>query len=158
MDARSVAERIAKLKIPIIVIMSSVIVVLVAVFIILSNHKRNEDSGFYEGVQVHLSTESGFGITAEHAQEIYDMQRAEDLRTQLLHSSHIEDAVVSVSTGEASPFRTQENENEAMVSVILTITDTHTLSDSESEAIKNLIRGTVRGIKDENISITQISK
>jgi len=97
---------------------------------------------------------SGFGVTAERAKEIYDIQRAEDLRTQLLQSNHIEDALVLVNTAEASPFRIQENENEATVSVLLTIADTYTLLDGDVQAIGNLIRDAVPGIEDENISIT----
>jgi len=82
------------------------------------------------------------------------MQLAEDIRTQLLQSYHIEDALVLVSTAVDSPFRIQENESETTISVVLTIADTYTLSDNDLHTIVNLIRGAVPGIKDENISIT----
>jgi len=96
---------------------------------------------------------SGFGVTAERAKEIYDIQRAEDLRLQLLQSNFIKDALVLVNTAEASPFRIQENERESMVSVLLTIMDAYTLSDSDVQAIANLIRAALPDIEDENISI-----
>ena len=96
----------------------------------------------------------GFGVTADLAKEIYDMQRADDIRTQLLRSGHIADALVMVSTAEASPHNIEENKREAAVSVVLTIAFTYTLSDSDVQAIGNLIRSAVPGIKDENISIT----
>ena len=139
---------------PVVIITSSLIIALAAFVIIYSNLKPNKYLGYDEGLQVHFYEASGFGVTADHAKEIYDMQRAEDLRTQLLQSHHFENALVLVSTAEASPFRVQENERESMVSVLLTITDTYTLSDSDVQTIENLIRSAVPGIKDENITIT----
>jgi len=139
---------------PIVIITSSLIIALVAFVITYSILKPNEDLGYDEGIPVYFDSASGFGVSADRAKEIYDIQRAKELRTQLLQLNHIEYALVLVNTMDGSPFRIQENESEATVSVLLTIADTHTLTDSEVESIKNLIRAAVPGIKDENISIT----
>jgi len=141
-------------KKPVTIIISSLIIALVALVIIINNLRANKDLELDEGIQVHLDSASGFGITSEQAREIYDMQRAEDLRMQLLQSHYIDDAVVLVDTAEASPFRVLENKGEAKVTVILTIADNYTLSDIDVQAIENLIRGSVPNIKDENINIT----
>jgi len=139
---------------PVVIIISSFIIALVALVIIYSNLKKNEDLGYDEGIQVHFDTASGFGVTADLAKDLYDKQLATDIRTQLLQSSHIDDAAVLVSTAEANPFRIQENENETKVFVVLTIADTYTLSDIDMQSIEELIKGSIPGIRDENISIT----
>jgi len=153
---------------PLAIIISSLAIALVTLAIILSNLPKDdigtqllqhnlidkEDLPFYEGIIVQLETASGFGITADQAKELYNMQLAEDIRTQLLQHYLIDDAAVLIDTAEASPFRMQENEVEAKVSVILTIADTYTLSDIDMQTIEELIKGSVPGIKDENIRIT----
>ena len=139
---------------PAVIVMTSLIFTLIALVIIFNNFKTNKDSGYDESIHVNASTASGFGITADHAKEIYDAQLAVNIRTQLLQSFHIEDAVVLICTAEANPFRIQENKSETMVSVILTIADTYTLSDIDIQAIEILIRSAVPDVKDENISIT----
>ena len=139
---------------PIVIITFSLIIAFVAFVIIYSNLKTNENLGYDEGIPVHLDKASGFGVSGDRAKEIYDIQRAEELRTQLLKLNHIEYALVVVNTMDGSPFRIQENESEATVSVLLTIADNHTLSDNEVESIKNLVWAAVPGIKYENISIT----
>jgi len=148
---------------PATIIISSLVIALVALAIILSNLTKNEDISTQllqhyltdkVVTHVHLETASGFGITADRAKELYDIQLAEDIRTQLLQHSLIDDAIVLVSTAEDSPFRVQESESETKVTVILTIVNTDTLSDIDLHTIENLIRGSVPGIKDENISIT----
>jgi len=67
---------------PATIIMSSLIIVLVALAVILSNLKTNEGLRNDEGI--HLDASPGFGVTADHAKEIKDTQIAEDIRTQLL--------------------------------------------------------------------------
>ena len=154
MDAQIVGKRIAKLRKPIVIVISSLLVILVVFVIIFSNLKANEALEHDEGVYVFFDTESGFGVSAEKAKEIYDLQSAEDLRTQLLQFSKIEAALVVVNTAETSPFRKQESEGEATVSVILTIADTYTLSDNDLEKIANIIKASVPSIRDENIAIS----
>lgn len=139
---------------PVVIIMSSLVITLVALVLIFGNLKTNDDLEYDEGVHVHLDSFSSFGVSADYARDIYDMQLAEDIRTQILQSYNIEDAVVLVSTAVDSPFRIQENESETIVSVILTVSDTYALSDIDVQTIENLIRNSVPGIKDENISIT----
>ena len=152
-DSRSKSVRRYVRK-PVTIVISSLIIAFVALAIIHSNLKKNEDLELDEGIQVHLDTASGFGVSADLAKVLYDVQLAEDIRTQLLQSNHIDDAVVLISTAEANPFRIQENESETKVSVILTIAETYTFSDIDMQAIENLIRGSLPSIKDENISIT----
>jgi len=139
---------------PIVMIMSSFILALIALVIIFSNLKANEGSEYDEGIHTHLDASSGFGVTADRAKKIYDMQVAEDIKTQLLQHYHIDDVVVLIDTAVVSPFRLHENDSETSVSVILSIADNYTLSDTDVQTIKNLIRGAVPGVKDENISIT----
>ena len=136
------------------VIMSSFIILLVAFVITQGIQKSNEIKDYDDGLTVHSYEASGFGISADYAKSIYDAQLAHDLRTQLLQISHIEKVLVLVRTAEASPFRIQENELEAMVSVLLTITDTYTLSDIDIHTIQDLILKSVPNIKEQNIAIT----
>ena len=136
------------------IIMSFLVVALVAFLIMLSNRKESVILVFDDGISVPLAEASGFGVSADHAKAIYDMQLADNIKTQLLQSCHIDDAVVLVDTAEASPFRIQENESETKVSVILTLAETYKFSDIDLHAIENLIKSSVPNIKDLNISIT----
>jgi len=141
---------------PITIIASSFIIVLIALAVIFNNLKTNDNFRegliYDEGTFILLGEESGFGVTGDHARTIYDRQLAEDIKAHLLHSDYLEDALVLVSTAGDSPFRIQENE--ATISIILTITESYSPSDVDLQAIENLIRGFMKDIKDENISIT----
>ena len=139
-----------------IVTISSLVIALAASVIIFNYLKANKDLDYDEGIGIHViyDDSSGFGVTAEHAKEIYDMQLAADIRTLLLQSYQIDDATVIVNTAEASPFRLQENDNKPNVSVILTIADTYTLSDIDMQTIEDLIKAAIPGIKDGYIKIS----
>lgn len=104
---------------PVVIIMSSLIITLVALVLIFGNLQTNEDLEYDEGFHVHLDSFSAFGVSADYARDIYDMQLAEDIRTQILQYYNIEDAAVLVSIAVDSPFRIQENESETKVSVII---------------------------------------
>ena len=140
---------------PVVIMMSSLIfafTALVALVIIFITLRTNGGLNNDESTHVHLNSSSGFGTSADHAKDIYDMQLASNIRTQLLQHNHIDDAVVIVATAVDSPFRL--NQPEAKVSVILTIAETYTLSDIDMQTIETLIKSSVPSIKDENISIT----
>jgi len=101
-----------------------------------------------------MSEASGFGVTDNHARRLYDAQTAENIRTQLLQSPRIQNALVIVNSGETSPFRIQTNARQATATVMLTLIGGERLSRGEVTAIGEIIRGAVPGIEYNNISIT----
>jgi len=153
LDSQNMTEK-RFFKKPAMIIMTSFIIAIFAFAIIFINLKPNREAGYDDGISVRLETSSGFGVTSDHAKEIYDKQTAENIRTHLLQFDQIDDAAVSVDTAEISPFRIQDNENGSKVFVILTIADSYTFSDIDIQAIENLIRSSVPDIKDENINIS----
>jgi len=104
---------------------------------------------------LYLTGATGFGITDQHARQMYDAQKGEDIKTLILQSSRIQNALVIVNSGDTSPFRVQSNTRQATTSVMLTLaTGTDRLSRGEAQAIGEIVRGAVPGIAFENISIT----
>ena len=97
---------------------------------------------------------TGFGITDSHAKRLYDAQTADWIKTQLLQTSRIQNALVIVNSGESSPFRSPTSTRQASATVMLTLVGGERLSRSEATAIGEIIRGAVPGIAYENISIT----
>lgn len=101
----------------------------------------------------YMADATGFGITDAHARRQYDFQLGADIRTALLQIPYIHNALVLVSSGETSPFRIARNINPATASVQLTLRG-RVLTQSEAQAIAELVRASVPGILYENISIT----
>jgi len=96
---------------------------------------------------------SGFGVTDNHAKRLYDYQTGELIRTQLLQTPRIQNALVIVNSGETSPFRIQTNARQASASVMLTLGSGGRLTQSEVQSVGDVIMGAVPGIEAENISI-----
>jgi len=97
---------------------------------------------------------SGFGVTAEHARQLYDMQLADDIAFMIRQDPRIHSANVIINSGETSPFRVQTNARAASASVIVTLRDGGMLTQSEANAIGEIVRNAVPGgIDYDNISI-----
>jgi len=102
-----------------------------------------------------LDSATGFGITDQHARQLYDRQRGEEIKVQLMQNAKIQNALVIINSGETSVFRIQTNTRQATASVMLTLaTGVDRLSRGEAQAIGEIVRGSVPGIAYENIAIT----
>ena len=77
-----------------------------------------------------------------HADRLYEAQLAEDIKIMLLQHIKIESALVIVSVSDAS------------ASVILTLANDEELTNQDVNIIAEIIKGSVPGITDEGISIT----
>ena len=97
---------------------------------------------------------SGFAVTENHANKLYEAQCGADIRASIITSPKIQNADVLVSFGETSPFRNQSNAKQAMCSVMLTLVNGVTLTNQEAQTIAEYVRSSVPGgISYENISI-----
>ncbi|MCL2821101.1 MAG: flagellar M-ring protein FliF [Oscillospiraceae bacterium] len=103
---------------------------------------------------LYLDDATGFGITDQHARELYSRQRAEEIKVQLMQHPRVTNALVIVNLGDTSVFRIQTNTRQASASIMLTLSGTDRLTRSETQAIGEIVRGSVSGIEYENISIT----
>ena len=101
-----------------------------------------------------LADASGFGVTDQHARILYDRQRGEEIRTTLMQSSRIQNALVIVNSGETSPFRIATNTRRATASIMLTLAGGGRLTGAEAQAIGEHVKSSIPGIEYENISIT----
>jgi len=104
-----------------------------------------------------LGEATGFGITDAHSKQLYERQRADEIRTQLLQNPSITNALVIVNMGETSPFRIQTNTRQASANVMLTIRNSGRLTTTEAQSVAELVRTAVPGIEYENISIVDDS-
>jgi len=102
---------------------------------------------------LYMADAPGFGVTEQHARQLYDAQRGEDIATQLMQSARIQNALVIVNSGQTSPFRINNNASQATASVMLTLAGGR-LSRAEAQGIGETIRGAIPGIEYENISLT----
>ena len=100
-----------------------------------------------------LNQASGFSVTDDHRQKLYEMLCASEIRAQLCLSDKIRNAIVAVNMGKTSVFAIQRDTTEATCAVTLTLTSGSVLSASEAQTIAEIIRGSVQGIKYENITI-----
>ena len=101
-----------------------------------------------------LESAAGFNISSDHAKQLYDYQIASALTTQLLTYEMIQNAVVTVRSGETSSFAVSQGTREATAAVVLVVRGGAVLSNQQAQAIGELIKGNVPGIKPENISIS----
>jgi flagellar biosynthesis/type III secretory pathway M-ring protein FliF/YscJ len=135
----------------------AVIAILVTVVTALAgctNHSEEGTIGAGNIDQAILESESGFEVTEEHAMKLYEYQRAQDLRTLILASLEIQDALVVLDIGLISPEDDQSSNREPSASVLLTVTDSYTLANQDIQDIAEIIKNGVPGIKYENITIT----
>ena len=100
-----------------------------------------------------LNSAAGFNITESHAKKLYDAQKSLEIKTQILATERIQNAIVTVNSGEYSPFVVSQGVRDATAAVMLTVRGGDTLTKSESQAIAAIITGSVPGIKNENIAI-----
>ena len=99
-----------------------------------------------------LGEAAGFSVTDTHANRLADVQVAEWLTTQILQSPKIDNALVTVTTGDRSAFRSA-NVRPSSASVMLKLIDGQLLSQQEAQGIADLVRGNMPGILYENIHI-----
>jgi len=97
---------------------------------------------------------SGFGVTEAHQKKLYEAQKGEDIKGQLLRSPRIAKANVNVMFGEYSPFAQSTGVRDANAAVMLVIQDGGVLTKAEARTIAELVRTNVPGIKYENITIS----
>jgi flagellar M-ring protein FliF len=97
---------------------------------------------------------AGFSVTESHANKLYELQRASDIRAAILTSPKIQNANVVVNFGEASPFARPANAKQPTCSVTLTLMSGATLTNQEAQTIAESVKTAVQGISYENISIT----
>ena len=97
---------------------------------------------------------AGFGVTDNHANQLYDMQRGDHIATTLMSSPRIQHAFVIVSLGETSPFRIATNVRSAAAMVQVTVVNNDRLTQFEVNTIFDLVRASVPGIDTENISLS----
>jgi len=102
----------------------------------------------------YLPDASGFGVSSDHAKQLYDAQRGADIRTQIMLSPRIHNALVLITSGETSPFRIQTNARRAQATVVLTLSGGGMLSQAEAQTIGEIVRTGVPGIAYEDISIS----
>ena len=96
----------------------------------------------------------GFNITSDHSKILYDMQLSDDIRTYILQSPRIQNATVIATRGETSPFRLSNNARQASAAVSLTLRGGGRLTNSEAQAIGEIVRNTIPGISYDNITVT----
>jgi flagellar M-ring protein FliF len=101
-----------------------------------------------------LDGATGFGITDSHARLLADRQTGQDLRTQLMLSPRIQNALIIVNSGEVTPFRLAQNTRQASASVWLTLRGDERLSQTDVQVIADTVRTAIPGIEYENINIT----
>ena len=101
-----------------------------------------------------LNLAASFNVTDSHAKKLYEYQRANDIRTLVMQSDRIQNAIVIVNAGQSSTFARIQNTNMATCAVMLTINNAATLTDGEAQAIAEIVSNSVQGIKYENITIT----
>jgi len=132
------------------------LIMLIALAACSGNSTQNESTS-NSGQPIDLAvmqSASGFAVTDEEARKLYDLQLAEHLRTAILTSHKIQDAMIVVNTGEKSLEDDSPNGSDSSVSVLLVLEDGETLTSQEVQAIADYIRGGVPGIKYEDITIT----
>ena len=108
------------------------------------------------GLEV-LNMAASFNVTDSHARKLYEYQRANDIRTSILQSPRIQNAIVIVNIGQTSTFVRPQNTLETTASVMLTINGGGMLTDAEAQTIAELVRATLPGLKYENIAISDSS-
>jgi len=101
-----------------------------------------------------LDTATGFGITDNHAREIYDRQTADEIRTLILQSQKIQNALVILKSGDSSVFRIQTNTKQATASVMLTMRPGERLTNADAQTIGEIVKTSIPGIEYGNISIS----
>ena len=101
-----------------------------------------------------LDQAAGFNITDSHAKEIYARQRGQEIRTQILMSDNIQNAIVTVNMGEYSPFVHSQGVRDATAAVMLTVRGGATLTQGEAQGIADLVKSNIPGLTYENITIT----
>ena len=101
----------------------------------------------------YLSQAANFGVSTEHAKQLYDMQTAEHIKTMILQNRRVQNALVIINSGESSPFRIQTNTRKATASVAVTIVNGGSLTQAEAQTIGDIVKGAVPGIAYEDITI-----
>ena len=100
-----------------------------------------------------LDQASGFSVTDDQRQQLYELLCASEIRAQICLSDKIRNAIVTVNMGKTSAFAISRDTSEATCSVTLALTSGAVLSQNEAQTIANIIKNCVQGIKYENITI-----
>ena len=101
-----------------------------------------------------LNSAAGFNITESHAKRLYDAQKALEIRTQILRIEKVQSAIVTVTSGETTPFVVSTGARDATAAVMLSLRGGTVLTPAEVQVIADLVTANVSGLKPENLSIT----
>jgi len=101
-----------------------------------------------------LDQATGFGITDNHARELYDRQTADEIRIAIIQVPKIQSALVILKSGDTSVFRVATNTKQASASVMLTLRPGERLTNADAQAIGEIVRTAIPGIEYQNITIS----
>ena len=120
-----------------------------------NNNNQTPDSIYTKEVIAYIE-DDGNQIPAELMKEIYEIQLADDIRVMLIQSPKIEDALVVVNSNEIPPEDSThfDEVSNATVAVVLTLKDDIMFSNQEVQSIAEIIKGSISGLSDENITIS----
>ena len=92
----------------------------------------------------------------DRTRSLYEAQLADDIKMMILEDDMVEICIVVLSLGEDSLFTTSVDE--PSVAITLTLIGYEMLSTMQVQAIADIVRGSIRDIKDENIRIIDNNK
>lgn len=96
---------------------------------------------------------SGLGVTDMEKRIYYKFQREANLRQTINKMEKVEDSVVTIDLPEESSYVLAEDETKPTASVLLTLKNNKKLSDSEAEAIVEVVSSGISGLAPEDVRI-----
>ena len=96
---------------------------------------------------------SGFAVTDDLRQKIYEAACQSEIRAQILLSDKITQALVKVNMGKTSAFAITRDAREPTCSVTFTLKSGASFSNQEAQTIADIVKASIQGISYENISI-----
>ena len=101
-----------------------------------------------------LNDAAGFNITESHAKQLYDRQKSLEIRAQIMKFERIQSAMVTMTSGETSPYVLSIGVKKATAAVVIETKGGAMLTNAEAQAIAETVKHNVPGIEYEDISIT----
>ncbi len=96
---------------------------------------------------------SGLGVTDMEKKVYYQFQIQENLRQTILKMDKVDDAIVNIDLAEESSYVLADDETKPTASVMLTLKNGQKLSDSEAEAIAEIVSNSISGLAPEDVRI-----
>ncbi|MDR0491856.1 MAG: flagellar M-ring protein FliF [Oscillospiraceae bacterium] len=101
-----------------------------------------------------LDQASGFSVTDDTRQKLFEAQRESDIKVSILATEKIQNCYVTLNMGKTSPFAMKGSGSEPTASVVLVLKNGATLSNREAQQIAGIVKTSVPDLKYENITIT----